>query len=464
MAGEGGERVVAGAIAVHQHERQADAVAGAQGERLARDDVEEREPVARLDERLRAGHAHARPEAPVELDDGDPVEGGRGVLGRRHVGGARDVRDRFEVAVGQRARRAGAQRLVGARERADRLGRLAVGPHLLRRRAQAGAGHGSSRRAAGPGATSTASGGGLAPGGNSPRIAPPKPPPTMRAPGGAGRAEALDGAVDLGHGDLVVVAQARVRGVEERADGREVARVERGDGLVDARVLGEHVADAPVERVREPGGGVRRRRRAASRRRAPRPPPRTRAGGRCSPTRRARARPRSRPSRGASRRGPARRGRRRGCACRGGSRGPRGRRARRVGRAARSARRPSRSRPASTAARGRAGRARRARCGRAGRARGRPRARPTRTARSRAGRRRGCAGRRRRGRGRPAGARRRCRARRRASPRPAPASPTANVSVSPRSSACASMRPAGPSAASTVTPAAIANGRQRPSL
>ena len=43
-------------------------------------------------------------------------------------------------------------------------------------------------------------------------------------------------------------------------------------------------------------------------------------------------------------------------------------------------------------------------------------------------------------------------------------SPTANVSVSPRSSACASMRPAGPSAASTVTPAAIANGRQSPSL
>ena len=96
--------------------------------------------------------------------------------------------------------------------------------------------------------------GGGTPGGNSASTEPPKPPPTIRAPAAPARLERLDRALDLGHGRLVVVAQARVRLVSRRADALEVARGERGGRRVDARVLAQHVAHAPVQRVGQPVG------------------------------------------------------------------------------------------------------------------------------------------------------------------------------------------------------------------
>ncbi len=443
-------------------------MAGAQGERLAGDDVEEREPVARLDERLRAGHAHARPEAAVELDDDDAVEGGRGgrgVLGGRQVGGARDVARPVRCR-GRRAcpRLPRTSAVVGARERAHRLGRLAVGPHLLRRRAQSGAGHGLEQAGGGAGRDRDRIGRRARAGREQPEDRPAEAAADHARPGGAGGAQALDGAVDLGYGDLVVVAQARVRGVEERAEAREVARVERGDRLVDARVLGEHVADAPVERVREPGGGVRGG--VAQRVDA------QRVGRlRALPPARVVARPGVRVLDPGVDRDEA----------------PTAEVAARQARPAsvRMSRRmawPSRPKSAASWS-------------------SRPVCAPTQSFSTREHSR---ARSRRSGSARPlwassASARATSSAADEDSPLPrgtspemrsvAPArawparwssatvprtkarqpsagsgSPTANVSVSPRSSACASMRPAGPSVASTVTPAAIANGRQSPSL
>ena len=82
------------------------------------------------------------------------------------------------------------------------------------------------------------------PGRSSASTAPPKPPPTIRAPAAPAALSALDGALDLGHRGLVVVAQAGVRGVEQPAGLLEVAGAQRGDHRVDAGVLGEHVAGA----------------------------------------------------------------------------------------------------------------------------------------------------------------------------------------------------------------------------
>ena len=97
------------------------------------------------------------------------------------VGRGGDVAHRLELGVGQRPGRAGLERPVRALERADGLLGLAVGAHLLDRRAQALRAHGRTR-AGGPGATATASSGGVAPGGNRARTAPPNPPPMIRAP------------------------------------------------------------------------------------------------------------------------------------------------------------------------------------------------------------------------------------------------------------------------------------------
>jgi len=49
-------------------------VAAAQLEHLPDDDVEERQAVLDRQQRLGLLHAHARPEAAVELDHGDAVE------------------------------------------------------------------------------------------------------------------------------------------------------------------------------------------------------------------------------------------------------------------------------------------------------------------------------------------------------------------------------------------------------
>ena len=71
------------------------------------------------------------------------------------------------------------------------------------------------RRAGGPGATAAAPAGSAAPGGSSASTEPPKPPPTMRAPAAPARLSARHRGLDRGHARLVVVAQARVRGVEQ---------------------------------------------------------------------------------------------------------------------------------------------------------------------------------------------------------------------------------------------------------
>ena len=83
----------------------------------------------------------------------------------------------------------------------------------------------------------------------------------------AGRADAAqqrDGLLDLGHRHLEVVAQRRVRCVEQAAELVEVVRAQRRDGLADASVLRHDVAHAGV----------------AERGDAPRPPASRRAGSR----------------------------------------------------------------------------------------------------------------------------------------------------------------------------------------
>ena len=149
-----------------------------------------------------------------------------------------------------------------------------------------------SRRAAGPGATDTDPSGGVAPGGKQRQHGAAEAAADHAGAGGSGVLERRHRALDLGDGRLVVVAQAGVRGVQQGAGALEVAGGERLGHRVDARVLGQDVAHAPVQRVRQAAG--RRRRRAGWRSRAPRRPRRTPRGARCSRRPRARAR---RPSR-----------------------------------------------------------------------------------------------------------------------------------------------------------------------
>ena len=63
-----GERVVARGERVHEHERDPRAAGRAQREDLPDDDVEERQPVLDLEQRLGARHAHRRAEPAVELE------------------------------------------------------------------------------------------------------------------------------------------------------------------------------------------------------------------------------------------------------------------------------------------------------------------------------------------------------------------------------------------------------------
>ena len=86
------ERVVLRREGVHEHERQPHAEAPARVEHLARDDVEERQPVLDLQQRLRLRHPHARAEPAVELE---------------HDGLRRAPRARRRRAPGARRRRAG---------------------------------------------------------------------------------------------------------------------------------------------------------------------------------------------------------------------------------------------------------------------------------------------------------------------------------------------------------------------
>jgi len=77
---------------------------------------------------------------------------------------------------------------------------------------------------------------------------PPKPPPVMRAP----RAPS-DSAVETTRsssdaGDPEVVAQRGVAGGENGTDVYRAARVEEGDHLFDAAVLGDDVPGQPAQR------------------------------------------------------------------------------------------------------------------------------------------------------------------------------------------------------------------------
>ena len=282
--------------------------------------------------------------------------------------------------------------------------------------------------------------------------------------GRAGALEALDGRLDLGDRGLVVVAQARVGLVEQAADRLEVARAQRLDGGVDARVLAQHVAGAPAARLGEPlrrrgvGGAqvldaeLARRRLALG------------AALVVARRRRARARRRSRPSRAASRAGRAGRARSRAWRSRSAARGPPRRAATRAGRAARSRRRPSRSRPASRASPARAGRAPRRPRRRAARGTAPSRAPPRRTGPEPCGTspvnvtRAGTSS-------TPAAVSSATMPRanaRQPSARSGPAS--GKASGSPRSSATTSKRSPSSGSAVAVTPRSIANGSARPPL
>ena len=76
----------------------------------------------------------------------------------------------------------------------------------------------------------------------------------MRAPAAPASLSAADRALDLGHGRLVVVAQ---QACEASSSGAGALEVAGGEGLghrVDARVLGQDVAHAPVQRVGQAAG------------------------------------------------------------------------------------------------------------------------------------------------------------------------------------------------------------------
>ena len=87
------QRLVGRAEGVHQHERQLDVRLLAQREHLQRDDVEEGEAVLDLERRLRARHAHAGPEAAVELDHRGLRQRDAGVLA-----GDLDLAERLDAA------------------------------------------------------------------------------------------------------------------------------------------------------------------------------------------------------------------------------------------------------------------------------------------------------------------------------------------------------------------------------
>ena len=74
-------------------------------------------------------------------------------------------------------------------------------------------------------------------GANSPSTLPPKPPPISRAPAAPAWSSRSTARLDGRRGDLVAVAQARVGGVQQAADRRQVAGAQGGDRLAHALVL-----------------------------------------------------------------------------------------------------------------------------------------------------------------------------------------------------------------------------------
>ena len=122
---------------------------------------------------------------------------------------------------------------------------------------------------------------------------PPKPPPVIRAPSAPASTAVATAQVELGAGDLEVVAHRAVRLDEQPADLVPVAAASiAADRLGDAGDLGDDVpgpaADAGRRRAprRRPSVGRAQRRHAER----ARPPPRSRRGGRRTRRRSARAR------------------------------------------------------------------------------------------------------------------------------------------------------------------------------
>ena len=111
---------------------------------LAHDDVEERQPVLDLEQGLRPGHPHARPEPAVELDDHRALErGARAVLVGGQLVGIRQLVDRLDLGLGELACLALPQAPEVVLERRDAdVGDVAVA-HLLQAGVELVVGHGA---------------------------------------------------------------------------------------------------------------------------------------------------------------------------------------------------------------------------------------------------------------------------------------------------------------------------------
>ena len=80
---------------------------------------------------------------------------------------------------------------------------------------------------------------------------PPKPPPVIRAPRGTRLTGGLHGDVELLAGDLVVVAQGGVGGVEQRAESVPVVLPERLHEPVDPGHLADDMPRTAQQRCRQ---------------------------------------------------------------------------------------------------------------------------------------------------------------------------------------------------------------------
>ena len=147
-----------------------------------------------------------------------------------------------------------------------------------------------STRAGPAGSTTSASSGGVAPGREEREHRAAEAAAHDPRAGRAGVLQPRHRALDGVDGDLVVVAQARVRGVEQRAEARRGRR--RAARPPPPRRARSRSGRGARGDPAAPGAGRARRpaRRAARRCRAPRTPRGTPRGGRCSPSPRARAR------------------------------------------------------------------------------------------------------------------------------------------------------------------------------
>ncbi len=125
------EGVVAGPEAVHQHQREPAMAGPSQMEDLSRDEIEERHAWAHGEQRLGAGHPHARSEAAVELDDHRPVEPALAFLAELgEAPGIGERRHRLDVRAREQTGLAAAHRLEAAAEAVDGEHREAGRPHL----------------------------------------------------------------------------------------------------------------------------------------------------------------------------------------------------------------------------------------------------------------------------------------------------------------------------------------------